>query len=165
MFRLHSVKRYVASLLLMTVPIIGLSSAPASAYANATFENRTNHPVSGTVSYVGCRSDNYTIPAGTINPKTATITPAHSTVSARRGACLIKSITANLNGKAAQTYTSSGTGYVQFIVSATPTGGYRVDSLASLEREQANATGSPDRSMPSATPSSTSHERTPMQTP
>lgn len=140
MFRLHTVKRFLASLLLVAVPIIGYT-APASAYGRATVINRTNQPVSGTIHYASCRSDHFNIAAGTVAANSV-ITPAQTTISAYRGACLITSITANVNGKIAKTYTSSGTGYETFIVAASDTG-YKVDSLAGMEREAANAQGSP----------------------
>jgi hypothetical protein len=133
-------KRFIASLLLVTVPIIGYS-APASAYGRATMYNRTNYAVHGTIHYAGCRADNFAIAAGPVG-KNSVITETHFTISAYRGACLITRITATVNGKAATAYTSSGTGYERFIVAAS-NGGYKVDSLANMQKEVADATGGP----------------------
>ena len=140
MFRLHSTNRFVASILLMTVPIIGYS-APASAYGRATIFNRTNYVVHGTIHYAGCRGDNFTVAAGKVGANSV-IAETQSTISAYRGACLITRITATVNGKAASAYTSSGTGYERFIVAASNTG-YKVDSLANMQKEVADATGGP----------------------
>ena len=140
MFRLHSVKRFVASLLLLTVPIIGYS-APALAYGRATVINRTSLPVSGTIHYAGCRADNFSIGAGTVG-KNSVISPAQTTISAYRGGCLITSINATVGGKAAVTYTSSGTGYETFVVAAS-NDGYKVNSLAGIAAEASNAQGGP----------------------
>lgn len=140
MFRLHSINRFVASILLMTVPIIGYS-APASAYGRATIFNRTNYVVHGIIHYAGCRGDNFTVAAGKVGANSV-IAETQSTISAYRGACLITRITATVNGKAASAYTSSGTGYERFIVAASNTG-YKVDSLANMQKEVADATGGP----------------------
>ena len=140
LLRIHSAKRLIASFLLLTVPIIGYA-APASAYGKATVSNRTNAIVHGTIHYASCRADNFTIPAGVVGADSV-IKPTQTTMSAYRGACLITRINATVGGKAAIDYTSSGTGYEQFVVAASNSG-YKVDSLTNMEREAADANGSP----------------------
>ena len=127
-------------LLLVTVPIIGYT-APASAYGRATIYNRTNFVVHGTIHYAGCRADNFSVAAGTVG-KNSVIAQTQTTISDYRGACLITRINATVNGKAVIAYTSSGTGYEQFIVAASNSG-YKVDSLANMEKEISDATGGP----------------------
>jgi hypothetical protein len=140
MFKFHTVRRFVASMLLVTVPIIGYTAAPASAYDRATVYNRTNLSVSGTVYYAACRSDNFSVAGGAV---TATgITQTQVTMGTSRGACLITRISATVGGKAAENYTSSGTSYSQFLVVSSGSG-YRVVSTQQLAREAADATGSP----------------------
>ncbi len=114
MIKLHAVRRYIASLLLVTVPIIGYTAGPASAYDRATVYNRTNLAVSGTVHYAACRSDNFSVAGGAVTA--SGITQTQTTMGTSRGACLITRITATVGGKAAEAYTSSGTSYSQFLV-------------------------------------------------
>lgn len=124
----------------MSVPIMGYS-APALAYGRATVINRTTLPVSGTIHYASCRADNFSIAAGKAGANSV-ISPAQTTISAYRGACLITSINATVGGKPAITYTSSGTGYETFVVAAS-NDGYKVNSLAGIAAEQTNAQGGP----------------------
>jgi hypothetical protein len=46
------------------MPVLG-TSAPASAFPNATIINQTRKPVTGTIHYAACRPDNFSLPAGT----------------------------------------------------------------------------------------------------
>ena len=83
MFNVHFAKRLIASVLLVTAPIIAVST-PASAYSRATIINNTSLTVTGTIHYRACRSDSFTV-----GPN------ARVTMSAYRGLCLITSVEAH----------------------------------------------------------------------
>ena len=118
MFSFHSAKRLIASMLLVTAPIIAIST-PASAYARVTMYNLIKNTVTGTIHYVGCRSDSFTIPPATVGPvvnQFVTTNATHVTISAYRGGCLISRIEAKSNGVAIQPYLSHGSTKSQFQV-------------------------------------------------
>jgi hypothetical protein len=113
--RLHSVQRLMVGLVLVTLPVLAASS-PALAYPNATIVNQTRNPVTGTIYSAGCRSDNFSVPAGS-RAANGDITATEVTISARRGACLITKIEASEVGLGpAFPYTSSGTAKSRFTI-------------------------------------------------
>ena len=107
MIRLHPRMRLSLGLLLAIAPVAGYVS-PAAAYPNPTIVNRTHHVVHGTIHYALCRADNFTVAAAAL-----------TTISVKRGACLITKITATVDGKVAVPYTSLGTGKDRFEVMAS----------------------------------------------
>lgn len=113
-----------------------LAAMAASAYDKATIENRTTFPASVTVKYAACRSDSFSVPAGTVGKDA--VNPGRATAPTRRGGCLITSISASLSGAKhpVTTYTSSGTSYSQFIIQGAD-GNYRVWSNHELAAENA----------------------------
>jgi len=88
-------------------------------YSPVKIKNNTNQVVTGKVYYADtkgigisfCKNDSYTI-------------QPWKTWSHKRGSCLIKKITSSVGGKkvSAKSYTSSGTGYSTYQVTATKSG-------------------------------------------
>ena len=115
MIQLHSAQRFALGLVLVTVPVLGVSS-PAWAYPNATIVNETHFAATGTIHYAACRRDNFSIPAGH-KAANGNIAPTQITISVRRGACLITRIEATEVGVGpAIPYKSSGTAKSRFII-------------------------------------------------
>ncbi len=88
----------------------------AFAYDKAKVINMAPWPAAVTVKYAACKGDSFTVPAAT-KDKIGVASP-----TANRGACLIRSISATLNGKnyPVSSYTSSGTSYSEFIITYVP---------------------------------------------
>ena len=118
--------------------IAAIFSINAYAYDKATIENRTTFPASVRVNYAACKADSFNVPAGTVQKNT--VNPGRATAPTRRGACLITSISASLNGAkyGVTTYTSSGTSYSNFIIQGGD-GNYRVWSNHELAAENAKS--------------------------
>ncbi len=115
MIRLHSIQRLIVGLVLVMLPVLGVSK-PASAYPNATIVNQTRKAATGTIHYAACRSDKFAVPAGTRHAN-GIVTPVQITISTKRGACLITAIEATEVGVGpAIPYKSSGTAKSRFII-------------------------------------------------
>ena len=89
-----------------------LAAAGAYAYDRANVTNRAPWPATVTVKYAACKTDTFTVP-GSTKDKTGT-----ATAPTNRGACLITSVSATLQGKSypVTSYTSSGTSYSLFVI-------------------------------------------------
>jgi hypothetical protein len=121
MIRLRSVGRLVIGFMLVAVPVLGASS-PAFAYPNATIVNETHFAATGKVHYAACRPDNFSVPAGHKLPNGG-VTPTQTTISARRGACLITKIEVTLAGAGpVAPYTTLGTAKSRFVIQRTKNG-------------------------------------------
>jgi|LakMenEpi03Aug12_release.lakeMendotaPanAssembly.Ray.scaffolds.fasta_scaffold314299_1 hypothetical protein len=115
-----------------------LSAGHAQAYARATIVNRALYPASVTINYPGCRNDTFMVPAASM--QNGKLVEGSATAPTYRGGCLISWISAQLSGSNAsvQNYTSSGTGYSNFIIQ--PSGsGYRVYSNQELAAENSQS--------------------------
>ena len=125
-------KQFFTVAILLAVPL-----ASAFAYPKAQIHNRAPFAGQVTINYAACNRDVFRFGASRLDKK-GVLHEAINEPSARRGACLITSISATLDGAGwpATTYTSSGTGYSKFIIA--PTGDdFRVYSDAELARENA----------------------------
>ncbi|MBC7673925.1 MAG: hypothetical protein H7247_16015 [Polaromonas sp.] len=125
-------KQFFTAATLLAVPF-----ASAFAYPKAKLHNRAPYGGTVTINYAACKRDVFRVGASRLD-KQGVLHEAINEPSARRGACLITSISATLDGagRPVTTYTSSGTGYSKFIIA--PTGDdFRVYSDAELARENA----------------------------
>lgn len=78
-----------------------LTATISFGYPNVRFKNSTPNAINVEVTYSGCKSDKFSVPA------VGVATPA-----ANRGACLITKVSASVAG--AKIYTSTGTSYSNF---------------------------------------------------
>lgn len=110
-----------------------LSAATASnrMYDRATMTNYAHFPAVVTINYASCKKDVFTVAAA---PNGVSWRPTVATAPTRRGACLITSITATLQGDTSRVtaYSSTGTSYSQFYVREPfcGSGGWRIWSKA-----------------------------------
>jgi len=100
---------------------VGIAAGPAEAYPNVNIRNNTPYPVTGTVSYISCSSDNYSVDKDRL-----------WTANGRGsfGWCLVTEISAQVKAgdkvSDATSYSSSGTGYAAFEVKEGGPYGYIV---------------------------------------
>ncbi len=110
----------------------------ALAYDSPVVYNPAHYPVSVIVRYSGCQPDSFAVPAAT--PQGAGMARA----SGNRGACLITTVSAAVQGRPFPVvdYTSSGTSHSRFVVRYMNNGGYKIYSDWELQnifdREVAN---------------------------
>ncbi len=96
----------ITGAVLLSVLAVFSFGTPASAYDNVQVTNTTQFVAHVRVTYVSCRSDQFTVQAG-----------ANAKPQARRGACLVKSITATLTGgPTVRAFESSGTGLSKYSI-------------------------------------------------
>jgi hypothetical protein len=121
------------------------AASSVQAYNNVEVFNPAHFPAAVTVKYSGCRSDTFTVPAAT--PAGA----GSAKAGGNRGACLLTTVSAKLNGSnyTITEYSSSGTAVSRFVIRYMGTGkeNYKVYSDQQLQnifdREVANL-NSPD---------------------
>jgi hypothetical protein len=104
----YRMSKAAGAALLVILAVFTLGT-PASAYDKARVKNTTAFVAQVRVSYVSCRSDSFEVKPGTT-----------SSPVARRGACLIRSVTATLTGgPPVRSFESDGTGYSDFTIVAS----------------------------------------------
>ncbi len=99
-------------LIIFAASTLGLTATSALAHDNATIYNAAHYPADVQVRYSGCKADNFTVPAATPQG------PGRATAGSSRGACLITTVAARLNGAQypIADYSSSGTSQSRFVV-------------------------------------------------
>ncbi|NKB19911.1 MAG: hypothetical protein GKS01_05130 [Alphaproteobacteria bacterium] len=124
---------------LLSLPLLALFIVSAHANSKAKITNNTPFTAKGTVKYAACKNDNYTVKAG------------KKWQAKRKGACLVKGITATLSGqpnhpgpqiKKVSSYKSGGTTRNDFFIQ--PAGdNYKVYSAQEYKRKVTNKDMSP----------------------
>jgi hypothetical protein len=96
----------------------------ALAYDSPVVYNAAHYPVNVIVRYSGCQPDSFAVPAATPQG------PGIARAGSNRGACLITTVSAAVQGRSFPVvdYTSSGTSHSRFLVRYQNNGGYKIFS-------------------------------------
>lgn len=105
------------------------AAGSAAAYNNVDMFNAAHYPATITVNYSGCKSDTFTVAAATANG------PGRATAGSSRGACLLTTISATLNGAGYKIadYSSSGTSLSKFVIRYMGKDSYKIYSDMELQ--------------------------------
>ena len=125
-----SIKHLVTAAVLFVAP-----SAMSQAYGRATITNWELHTANVVVNYSGCKSDAFLVSQAR-RTDTGAYVPGVNEAPSKRGACLITSITATLNGDTISVfpYRSLGTSQSQFLLTE-PNGMGNVKQLGIISKK------------------------------
>ncbi|MDB4908072.1 MAG: hypothetical protein JWO05_2856 [Gemmatimonadetes bacterium] len=104
------------------VAILAMPLASARSYPSVSIRNMTSRAVTVVVSYRGCRSDKFSVPASTRSAGGAVVAGV-ATAPGRRGACLVSGVSATYaNSQPVVTsFASQGTSYGAYTIEGTTT--------------------------------------------